>query len=1116
MDKPYSPREIEPKWQRKWEEAGVFRVDLEKAKDPFYLLVMFPYPSGAQLHVGHWFQYSLPDSYGRFLKMRGREVFHPMGFDAFGLPAENYAIKTGVPPAVSTAQNVEKMIDQYRKMGVMYPWEYLLNTSEPQYYRWTQWLFLQMYGAGLAYKKLGNVNWCPKDQTVLANEQVLDGACERCGTQVVQKALSQWYWRITAYAEQLLNDMDGLDWPERTRLMQKNWIGKSEGAEVVFEVCPGFVGRQGMDIAWTGLTEAGMRTVHLIFSPQHRNRLFEELSEATELLRILKSVAEGHGIALHEIAVMPEHVHLLVSFDAKRHLEKDIVKKLKGSSAREFLRRRRTPGFVPSGQHLGGTQRLVNQHLGSLVSPRINSGANQTGMANHNQTDLAAADAAENLGPWDDIVSPRINSGANQTGMANHNQTDLAAADAAENLGPWDDIEHLWGEKKHFKEIENDAQFQATLNYIRSNPKEAGLDPAGRTLSELPETVTVFTTRPDTLFGATYLVLAPEHPLVDAITTPDRADAVNAYKAETKKKTELMRQESREKTGEFTGAYAINPANGEQIPVWIADYVLMNYGTGAIMAVPAHDERDFDFSIKYNIERRCVIDPDLSSTDATFDVIYRGGGSIAFDVNETGSSVIPKAAELKAAIVDARLGWKGEGTLINSDFLNGLDVSAAKQAMTDWLEQEGKGRKVVNYRLRDWLVSRQRYWGAPIPIVYDPDGNPHPVPEEHLPWLLPTDVEFLPTGESPLRQSREFLERTERIFGTGWTPEYDTMDTFVCSSFYYLRFLMSGQGSVVSGQNHEEKKLTTHHSPLTTSPGDQFVNLELEKKFLPVDLYIGGPEHATMHLIYARFVMKALRDLGHVTHAEPFQRLVHQGLITNQGAKMSKSKGNVVSPDDYVARYGSDVFRMFLMFMGPFTDGGDWSDTGIRGIDRFTQRAWKLLTEKVMDDEEAPQVRQALHAAIKRVTESIDRLQFNTAVSALMEFLNAAEAHGSVSRETAQIFVRMLTPLAPHLAEELWERLGEPASAEATASKKEFAIQQPWPAYDPALLVADTLTIAVQVNGRLRGSVEVSAQAGKEEILAAAKAEPNVQKHLQGAAIKKEIYVPGKLVNVVL
>lgn len=789
----YNPSEVEKKWQDKWQNDQLYKVDLsDNSRPKYYNLVMFPYPSGDKLHVGHWYNYAPADSWGRYMRMKGYNVFEPMGFDSFGLPAENYAIKTGVHPAESIAHNTETMAKQLSRIGVMYDWEKSVTTSTPEYYKWTQWLFLQMYKNGLSYKKKGLVNWCEDCQTVLANEQVQDGKCERSGTEVVQKPLEQWYWKITDYSQRLLDGLEGLDWPEKTKLMQQHWIGRSEGAEVEFEV----------------------------------------------------------------------------------------------------------------------------------------------------------------------------------------------------------------GDEK----------------------------------------VVVFTTRPDTLFGATYMVLAPEHPLVDVIVADDQKDAVEAYKNEVAGKSELQRSElEKDKSGVFTGAYAKNPVNGEDVPIWIADYVLMSYGTGAIMAVPGHDERDFAFAKKYEIAIQEVV---------------KGGNVEEEPFTEPGEAV-------------------------NSDFLDGLKTAEAKKTMISWLEENGKGKGLVNYRLRDWLVSRQRYWGAPIPIVYDPEGNAHAIPEEHLPWVLPTDVEFKPKGTSPLAQSKELIERTEKIFGEGWRPEVDTMDTFVCSSFYYLRYLAGGSD-------------------------DTFVDKAMEKKWMPVDMYIGGPEHACMHLIYARFVYMALKDFGFVSGDEPFKRLVHQGLVTKDGAKMSKSKGNVVSPDEFVEKYGSDVFRMYLMFMGPFTDGGDWNDQGITGISRFVERFYGLMTGNDATKDEDTALR-AVHGTIKRVTQDVEKLQFNTAIAALMELTNGVSKHG-LSAGLKNMVVRLIAPLAPHLAEEIWQHLGEKGSIFDVA----------WPEFDESLTVSSSVTMAIQVNGKLRGQMEVAADIAEDAAIEAAQNLENVQKYLEGKEIVKKIYVPGKIVGFVV
>ncbi len=820
MPKPYNPSLVEPKWQKRWEEAKLYEVDLSKAKKPFYNMVMFPYPSGDKLHVGHWYNFAPADSYGRFMRMKGHQVFEPMGFDAFGLPAENYAIKTGVPPAQSIAKNVETMIEQLKRIGCMYDWSRMVNTSQPEYYRWTQWLFLKMYEHGLAYKKLASVNFCPSCQTVLANEQAQDGRCERCGTEVVQKQLNQWFWNTRKYAQRLLDGLEGLDWPEKTKIMQRNWIGKKEGIDITYSI------------------------------------------------------------------------------------------------------------------------------------------------------------------------------------------------------------------------------------------------------KNTNDSIVCFTTRPDTNFGATFIVIAPEHPFAQkiaegAVASPHHRE-VKSYLEMARKKTELERQaEGMKKTGANTGYVAVNNLNGQEMPIWVSDFVLAGFGTGAVVGVPGHDLRDFQFAKAFTLPiRRVVVGPDGDTSNI-----------------EREEQVQEEA-----------------GIMIHSEFLDGLSILDAKEKIKDYLEKKGWGKRVVSYRLRDWLVSRQRYWGAPIPIVYDPEGKPHPIPEKHLPWLLPTDVEFKPTGESPLKHSKEFIKRTEKLFGKGWTPEFDTMDTFVCSSFYYLRYLRDLSPGTFD---------SSHRSQVTG-----LIDPHIEKTWMPVSMYIGGPEHACMHLIYARFVMMALHDLGYVKHQEPFQKLVHQGLITNQGAKMSKSKGNVVSPDSFVERDGSDVFRMYLMFMGPFTDGGDWSDTGIKGISRFVQRMAKFMGEKVNTNTKSEQNKallQGLNRSIKSVTESLETLHFNTAISALMQMLNLLEEQGSVDSDSAKTVVKLLAPLAPHLAEELWEQLGGEG----------FVVDQHWPAYDPALIASDTVTYAVQVNGKLRGTVDMPADAVKEEVVEAARKQENVAKYLVGE-VKKEIFVAGKLVGFVV
>jgi leucyl-tRNA synthetase len=814
----YNPTETERKWQQIWEEKKLYETNLDYTDKKYYNLVMFPYPSGDKLHIGHWYNFAPADSWGRYMRMKGHNVFEPMGYDSFGLPAENYAIKKGVHPTVSIAENIEYMRKQLREMGPMYDHSKEIVTSDPQYYKWTQWIFLQLFKKNLAYKKKAAVNWCPSCQTVLANEQVVEGQCERCKHEVTKKDLEQWFFRIRDYAERLL-DYEGLDWPEKTKLMQQNWIGRSEGSEISFELCD----------------EKGVRN----------------------------------------------------------------------------------------------------------------------------------------------------------------------------------------GEK-----------------------------------------VTVFTTRVDTLFGASYMVLAPEHDLVSKITEKERMENVKDYMEKAKKQTDIERSsEGREKTGVFTGAYAVNPINHEIIPVWIADYVLVHYGTGAVMAVPAHDERDYSFAKKYELPIMAVIAPDEGE--------FKHGSE-------------KKMAEDVGAILRERA-FTADGVLINSAQYTGQKSAEARLNITRDLMKRNSGKLVINYKLRDWLISRQRYWGAPIPIINCKNCGAVPVREEDLPVLLPKDVDFTPKGDgkSPLNTVKSFINTKCPKCKKPAKREVDTMDTFVDSSWYFLRY---------------------PSARMDDKPFDKVIT----KQWLPVDMYIGGPEHACMHLLYARFINMVLFDMGFVNFKEPFKKLVHQGMITKDGTKMSKSKGNVVSPDEFVDKYGSDVFRMYLMFMGPFTEGGDWNDKGITGISRFTERFFSFMSED-QEVKDGSLASKNLHKTIKKVTEDINKLQFNTAIAALMEFLNGLNKTGldKKGRETA---IMLIAPLAPHLAEELWETVGN-----------KFSIfDSKWPEFDPALLEESEVVIAVQINGKVRGSIKVAVDATKEVVIGKAKELENVQKYLEGAEIVKEIYIPGKMVSLVL
>ena len=791
--------EVEKKWQKRWEEDHLYKFDKDSDKKKLYCLEMFSYPSGAKLHMGHWYNYGVTDTWARFKRMDGYNLFHPMGFDAFGLPAENYAIKTGIHPAISTDKNIETMEKQLKGIGGSWDWDYEVKTCKEDYYKWTQWMFLKLYEHGLAYKKEAPVNFCPSCNTVLANEQVISGACERCGTMVVRKNMSQWFFKITDYAEELLRDLDKLDWPERTKNLQRNWIGRSEGAYVTFKV---------------------------------------------------------------------------------------------DGSEEEF---------------------------------------------------------------------------------------------------------------------------------------------------------TVFTTRCDTLFGATYCVLAPELPLVDKIVTKEQKSAVEDYKLQASRQSEIERTSTtKEKTGVFTGAYAINPVNNKKIPIWISDYVLASYGTGAIMAVPAHDERDYAFAKKFDLDIIPVLE----------------GGDIS-----------------KEAYI-------GDGVHINSGFLDGLNKEEAINKMCSYLEENGFGKKTVTYKLRDWLVSRQRYWGAPIPIIYCEDCGIVPVPEEDLPVQLPMDVEFTPDGESPLKKCDSFMHCTCPKCGKPALREADTLDTFVCSSWYYLRY----------PDAHNDK-----------APFDK----DIINKMLPVDKYVGGIEHACMHLLYARFFTKALRDMGYLDFDEPFLSLVHQGTILGpDGEKMSKSKGNTVAPDPLVEEYGADVLRGYLMFGFNYVDGGPWTDDGIVAINKFYRKVERLTEALVESDERYSDVDKVLHSSLKVIRDNIEKFQFNTSMAKIMEYTNALVKYekNGIPRYYIEQLLLMLAPFAPHLTEEFWEAIGN-----------EYSIHnQDYPMYDEKYLVEEEKEIAVQVNGKVRATITIHVDDSEDEIKKKAMEPDNVKRFTDGKEIVKVIVIKGKIVNIVV
>ena len=818
----YVPQEIEPKWQKRWEDDGLYATREDPTRPKYYFLTMLAYPSADYLHVGHWYVMAPSDARARYMRMKGYNVFYPVGFDAFGLPAENAAIERGIHPFKWAWDSIEVMRKQLRSMGAMWAWDREAVTCLPGYYKWTQWFFLKFYEAGLAYKKKAPVDFCPKCNTTLAREQVWgeDRHCERCGTLVVKKELEQWFFRITDYADELL-DHSKIDWPERICAMQKNWIGRSEGANVTF-------------------------------------------------------------------------------------------------------------------------------------------------------------------------------------------------------------------------------------------------------LSEQNDPIVVFTTRPDTLWGATFMVLAPEHPLVDKLTTPQFLEKVEEYKLQAARQSEIERMSTeKEKTGVFIGAYAINPVNDERIPIWIADYVMMTYGTGAIMAVPAHDERDFEFASKYNLPIPVVIEPPD----------WDGG-------------------ELEKP-------YTGPGPMVNSGPFSGTPGDVAVQKVTEWLEEQGTGEFAVNYRLRDWLISRQRYWGAPIPIVYCDECGIVPVPYEDLPVLLPEDAEFLPTGESPLKFHEGFLHTTCPRCGGPATRETDTMDTFMCSSWY--------QYAYVTPYHKEEQPLHRDDCPW---------DIEAGRYWLPVDMYTGGPEHAVMHLLYTRFFTKVLRDIGVVDFDEPMLALRNQGIILGpDGARMSKSRGNVVLPDALVQQYGADTVRGYLMFGWRWEQGGPWDPHGIEGVVRWLQRVWNLVSESASQRvgeataKEVADLRRWTHKTIKRVTDDMEAFAFNTIIAGLMEFTNVlikakeTPVYGTEPWEEAvETLLLLLAPCCPHIAEELWARTGRPYSVH----------QQLWPQFDADLAAEEMITLVVQINGKLRARLEAPADITEEAAREAALSDGNIQRHIAGREVRKVIYVPGRLVNVVV
>lgn len=921
--KRYNPKEIEPKWQQRWAESKIYEATESPKKPKRYVLEYFPYPSGAAMHVGHVRNYTIGDAVARHARMTGHNVLHPMGWDAFGLPAENYAIKNGISPQQAIAENTSKFKNQLIQMGFSYDWSREINSSDPSYYKWTQWFFKLLLERGLAYQKDSLQWWCETDKTVLANEQVEAGKCWRCGNVVTKKPLKQWFFSITDYADRLSDDLDNLDWSDAIKSMQRNWIGKSKGAEVEF-----VVGEQ----------------------KQHA----DTLKFTPELTELIQNGSKWSTVRL----------------DCKN-------------------------------LSVGDTAKLQTRFDKKTVSS------------------FALAEI---------------------TGVDTKKLADIPVDyDGHETYTDKDE------QLKNYQVYYGEGVTFETEFTIYSFKKTA-------------DVLTVFTTRPDTLYGATFMVLAPEHPIVQRITARDQADEVAKYVEAAEQKSDVERQENKEKTGVFTGAYAINPVNNEQIPVWVADYVLMGYGTGAIMAVPAHDERDYEFAAKFDLP--------------IIPVIKNGNEEDSFT--------------------------HGEGAMMNSGKYDGLQSFDVREAIVADLEQSGTGKEVTNYKIRDWLISRQRYWGAPIPVIHCEKDGVVPVPDADLPVVLPEVKSYLPTGEgtSVLASVSDWVNVPCPTCGGPAKRETDTMDGFACSSWYFLRF----------ADPHND-----------SAPFDA----DKAKLWLPVDDYIGGAEHAVMHLLYARMWTKVMHDAGLIDFDEPFTSLRNHGMIlAPDGRKMSKSWGNTITPDEIISQgYGADAIRVMELFIGPWNQMANWSVEGMGGCYRFLQRIWTLAQE--YQDAVASDRNEVLDAAllktthqtIHKVSKDVAELGFNTAIAALMEHVNELyrlkQAHGFADKDqwnsSIATLLQLLAPFAPHITDELWEQLGKTSSIHVST----------WPTHDDKYLVSEDMTIAVQVNGKLRGEIVVPTGSPESHVVSAAQAESKVATHLAERTIRKIIYVPGKIVNFV-
>ena len=1045
----YDHNKIEKKWQKYWEAHKIFAAKDADKKPKKYILDMFPYPSGAGLHVGHPEGYTATDILSRYSRMNGFNVLHPMGWDAFGLPAENYAIKMGVHPQQTTQKNIKRFTEQIKSIGLSYDWSREINTSDPEYYKWTQWLFLQLYKKGLAYKKEASVNWCPKDNTVLANEQVINGACERCGTTVVQKNLSQWFFKITNYAEELLSDLNKLDWPEPIKLMQKNWIGKSVGAEIPFSV-----------IASSASDEA-------ILSGE------KIASAATAMTQKLKP----NFLILHGRNGSPDsHTFPWLKEQLESKGYKVQVPALPNTSEPDDEEQAQ---FVFKNCKLDENTVIIGHSFGGIVALRLL----EKGIKVNKVVLMCTPFSGKFLDKKSRLsVTRACQKGFDFSKIRTNAKGFMLLYDTGDDVVPMSDGE-AFAEK-----------LNGNLLKLKGNiPHLSGQTEPGVLESLLFDyQIKVFTTRPDTIFGATYMVLAPEHRIIENLKFKiENWGEVQNYIDQTKKKSELQRtQLEKEKTGvELKGIKAVNPATKQEIPVWIADYVITGYGTGAIMAVPAHDERDFEFAKKYVLPIKSVVAPTTPPRMHSAPLLEKEG-NIAAAVSP------PDKGEYLAKRGEGVGVFTAYGNLINSGEFTGMKSE-------DTIGKMGLkfGKLTTKYKLRDWLVSRQRYWGAPIPIIHCQKCGMQPVPEKDLPVKLPTDADFRPTGESPLKRSKSFKKVVCPKCKGKAERDYDTIDTFVDSSWYFLRYA-------------DPKNKT------------KFADGKKLKEWLPVNVYVGGAEHAVLHLLYARFFTKALRDFGLLDFGEPFLKLRNQGLILGpDGEKMSKSRGNVINPDDVIKEFGADSFRMYEMFMGPLEDAKPWQTQGIVGIKRFLDRVWNWVNacsqpihgllktaDKSANYTDSDKIQRALNKLIKKITEDIENFHFNTCISAFMEFHNEVKDE-PVSLESIKTFLKLLYPFAPHISEELNQLVD---AQRGHANRQQSLQNEEWPAYDPKLIVDQTVEIVVQVNGKVKGKVSVPTASDENTVKELGTNLTAVKILLSGQTIKRVVFVKDRLINFVI